>query len=107
MTASSFKPPHSTRGILEIYSSLDSQDKLDFLETLNERERQALYNSLKDFPEKLQEWEELFKTHSETLIASFAPIHPQEKSSSNSPLLHHIFTNTEKEDFNKSIHHLR
>ncbi|GBN11841.1 hypothetical protein AVEN_181399-1 [Araneus ventricosus] len=106
-TASSFKPPHSTKGILEIYSSLDSQDKVDFLETLNERERQALYNSLKDSPVKLQEWEELFKTHTETFIAAFAPIHPQEKSSSDSSLMLHISTKTERDDLNKSIHHLR
>ncbi|GBM20517.1 hypothetical protein AVEN_61056-1 [Araneus ventricosus] len=62
---------------------------------------------LKDTPKNLQEWEQLFKTLPETSKATFAPIHSQEPSLSNSPLLQHISTTSEKEDLNKSIHHLR
>ncbi|GBM52480.1 hypothetical protein AVEN_88377-1 [Araneus ventricosus] len=98
--AASFMSPHSTKGILEIYSSLDGQEKVEFLETLNARERQALYNMLKDTPKELQEWEQLFKTLPETSKATFASIHSQEQSPSNLPLMQHISITSEKEDLN-------
>ncbi|GBN44696.1 hypothetical protein AVEN_44805-1 [Araneus ventricosus] len=106
-SAATFKSPQSTKGILEIYSSLDGQERVEFMETLNARERHALYNMLKDTPKDLQQWEKLFKTPSETNRATLAPNHPQERSPSNSSLLQNISSNTEKEALNKSIHHLR
>ncbi|GBN15584.1 hypothetical protein AVEN_241082-1 [Araneus ventricosus] len=75
--------------------------------TLNARERQTLYNMLKDTPRDLQEWEQLFKTPLEANRATRAPNHPQEPCPSNSSLLQNISSNTEKEALNKSIHHLR
>ncbi|GBN27307.1 hypothetical protein AVEN_133397-1 [Araneus ventricosus] len=56
---------HLPMGILEIHSSLDRPEKSEFLDTLDERERQALFNSIKSSPSKLQEWEEIFKTQTE------------------------------------------
>ncbi|GBN38671.1 hypothetical protein AVEN_211268-1 [Araneus ventricosus] len=96
----------SFKGILEIYTSLDSQGKTDFLETLSERERQALFNSLKDSPTKLQEWEDLFKNQTENLKAT-VPTHSQDEPTASPSFSHPVSLLAEKEGINKSLYHLR
>ncbi|GBN22340.1 hypothetical protein AVEN_43074-1 [Araneus ventricosus] len=97
-----YQPSQSSKGILEIYSSLVGQDRVVFIETLNARERQALYNMLKESLGELQEWERLFQPPLEDTTVTQTSTHRHETS----PLQNFTVT-AEKETLNKSIYHLR
>ncbi|GBM92365.1 hypothetical protein AVEN_9205-1 [Araneus ventricosus] len=92
----------SEQGVEEDLTT-DLEERVECIETLNARERQALYNTLKDSPEDLREWEQLFSIPLEP-----SSVTPASKRPSLSPSPQQIFSiNLEKENLNKSIHLLR
>ncbi|GBN95681.1 hypothetical protein AVEN_120278-1 [Araneus ventricosus] len=95
---------HLPMWIIEIYSSLDRPEKCEFVDTLNESQRQFLFNSIKSSPSKLQEWEEIFKTQTENYKASTTPIISPEILNSNP---NHLSFEAVSEELNNSLHHFR